>query len=125
MKYLCNDPKLMRIRKSLRNNSTSAEAALWRYLKNSQLNGRKFRRQYGIGNYIVDFYCPRERLAIELDGNIHEYDSVNENDRNKSTFLRANNINILRVKNQHVFDNLESVLSTIEARFIKNTTPEQ
>ena len=55
-------------RKKLRNNLTPAEAALWNLLKNSQLEGRKFRRQHSVGFYILDFYCPSERMAIELDG---------------------------------------------------------
>ena len=58
-------------RKQLRNNLTPAEAALWKMLQNSQLEGRKFRRQHSVGNYILDFYCPSERLCIELDGAYH------------------------------------------------------
>ena len=58
-------------RKKLRNNPTQAEGFLWGYLKNSQLEGRKFRRQSSINNFIVDFYCPEENLVIELDGDFH------------------------------------------------------
>ena len=58
-------------RKKLRNNPTQAEGFLWGYLKNSQLEGRKFRRQSSINNFIVDFYCPEESLVIELDGDFH------------------------------------------------------
>src|SRR5579872_4184975 len=57
-------------RKALRNNLTPAEATLWKMLKGSALN-RKFRRQHSIENYIVDFYCPEEKLIIELDGQVH------------------------------------------------------
>jgi very-short-patch-repair endonuclease len=66
-----NRVELKPFRKKLRNNSTSAEATLWTYLKNRQLEGRKFRRQHSIGNYIADFYCPEEQLVIELDGEGH------------------------------------------------------
>ena len=58
-------------RKNLRNNGTSAEAALWDILKNSKVEGRKFQRQHSIENFIVDFYCPSEKLIIELDGQGH------------------------------------------------------
>jgi very-short-patch-repair endonuclease len=58
-------------RQKLRGNLTPAEACLWKYLKNSKLNGKKFRRQHGIGPYIVDFFCPECRLAVELDGAGH------------------------------------------------------
>lgn len=76
-----NRKYLKQRRRYLRNKLTSAEATLWKALQSSQLEGRKFRRQAGIGNYIVDFYCPREKLVLELDGNYHleminsEYDT--------------------------------------------------
>ena len=54
------------LRKELRKSLTSAEATLWKQLQKSQLNGRKFRRQHSIKNFIVDFYCPKEKLIIEL-----------------------------------------------------------
>jgi very-short-patch-repair endonuclease len=61
----------MEKRRKLRNNPTYAEKYLWYELRNSQLGGRKFRRQVSFGNYIVDFYCPAEKLAIELEGEGH------------------------------------------------------
>jgi hypothetical protein len=66
-----NLPHLKTFRQKLRNNLTPAEAKLWAYIKNSQVEGRKFRRQHSVDNYILDFYCPSERLAIELDGQGH------------------------------------------------------
>ena len=59
------------IRRELRSNMTTAEATLWKVLKNGSLQNRKFRRQHSIGKYIVDFYCPAEQLIIELDGEVH------------------------------------------------------
>jgi len=61
-----NRPELKKFRKNLRNNSTSAEATLWTYLQKSQLDGRKFKRQHSVENYILDFYCPSEKLCVEL-----------------------------------------------------------
>jgi len=66
-----NKKSLKNYRKDLRNNQTSAETRLWMLLKNKQLEGRKFRRQHSINNFIVDFYCPSEKLVIELDGQVH------------------------------------------------------
>jgi very-short-patch-repair endonuclease len=68
-KNLFNRKSLKLLRSSLRNNFTSAEAVLWNMLKLKNINVRKFRRQYSIGNYIVDFCCTSEKLVIELDGN--------------------------------------------------------
>lgn len=56
------------LRKTLRNNGTPAEGKLWSILKNKQVENLTFRRQFSIGKYILDFYCPTLRLAIELDG---------------------------------------------------------
>ena len=61
-------------RKKLRRNLTPAEAFLWTVLKNSNLAGRKFRRQHSVGNYILDFYCDSEKLVVELDGEVHRTD---------------------------------------------------
>ena len=60
-----NRKNLKQFRKDLRNNLTPAEATLWKAIQRSQLEGRKFRRQHSVGNYILDFYCPKEKLAIE------------------------------------------------------------
>jgi len=70
-KIIFNRKSLKSFRSSLRNRSTSAETALWEMLKSRKLKGRKFRRQYSIGSYIVDFCCPSEKLIIELDGAPH------------------------------------------------------
>ena len=67
-----NLPALKAIRRDLRNNSTPAERALWQGLKSRQLQGRKFRRQHSVSRYVLDFYCPEERLAVELDGSVHD-----------------------------------------------------
>ena len=112
-----NNTQLKKYRKKLRNNLTPAEATLWKYLKKSQLNRRKFRRQSSIGKYIVDFYCPEEKLVIELDGDIHQYDKINNIDRIRSDFLKSKGIKILRFENSMIFENLEGVLRIIETNF--------
>ncbi len=76
---LFNRKYLKSFRSSLRKRSTSAEAVLWNILKSRNLDGRKFRRQHSIGNYIVDFCCPSEKLVIELDGDVHgDYNKIEE-----------------------------------------------
>lgn len=104
-------------RKALRNNATSAEAILWTQLKNSQLEGRKFRRQHSVGGFILDFYCAKERLAIELDGQDHYTTSGNLKDQERTAYLEANNIKVLRFENKVVFINIEQVLEEIRAAY--------
>ena len=106
-------------RKQLRNNTTSAEAVLWRALKQSQLEGRKFRRQHSIGNYIIDFYCPSEKLAIELDGIYHYTDEGTKHDQKRAAFLNSLNIRIIRFENVEIFDNIDVLLDTIQQCFKK------
>ena len=101
------------LRKSLRNNATIPEAILWRRLKGKQVNGLKFRRQFGVGPYILDFYCPEIRLSIELDGEVHNNYSVEEHDNIRTSFLNENNIREFRFKNDVVYHNIESIVEEI------------
>ena len=87
---LNNRPALKAHRRELRPSLTPAEARLWLYLKGGQLLGRKFRRQHSFGAFILDFYCPSERLAIELDGAAHDHDAAQAHDLQGSSVFRAN-----------------------------------
>jgi very-short-patch-repair endonuclease len=110
-----NLPSLRDYRKKLRRNSTSAEAELWKLLKGKKLDGRKFRRQYSIGNYILDFYCVSDRLAIELDGDRHgDYVIINR-DEEREIYLQKLGIRILRFENRMLFQEPEMVLKTIQS----------
>jgi very-short-patch-repair endonuclease len=71
MKKIHNLPDRKTLRQTLRHNATPAERRLWRGLKNSAL-GAKFRRQHGVGPYVLDFYCPEHKLAIEIQGDVHK-----------------------------------------------------
>lgn len=104
-------------RKHLRNHSTSAEATLWNYLKNKQLEGRKFRRQHSIEFYILDFFCPSERINVELDGQEHFEDYGFVQDEKRDEFLKSINIKILRFENKQVFENIDWVLNEIKRHF--------
>ena len=116
---LHNRKYLKENRRELRNNLTPAEAELWKYLKNGQLGNRKFRRQHSVGNFILDFYCPSERLAIEMDGQVH-YNSVSVGfDQERDQKLKALEIKVLRFENRDVFLQLDAVLQEISNCFSK------
>ena len=113
-----NLPTLRTFRKALRNNLTPAEARLWTLLKGSQLAGRKFRRQHSVANYILDFYCPSERLAVELDGAVHDSVEAQEYDRERDMFLEQFGIKVLRFENRLVFQQQAAgVLMEIQRHF--------
>ena len=111
---------LNRHRRVLRNNGTSAEAALWNLLKNSQLHGRKFRRQHSIEHFIADFYCPAEKLIIELDGEVHNDPLRREYDAARDARLKELGFTILRFENKLVFDETEFVLEAITGAFTRH-----
>ena len=112
-----NKKILITYRKFLRNNSTPAEIRLWTYLKNKQLSGRKFRRQHSIDNFILDFYCPEEKLCIELDGGYHNTPKQSEKDKKRDLILKSYGIKVLRFRNELVFRDCEGVLETIQGEF--------
>ena len=85
--------------------------------KDKKLGGRKFRRQHSIGNYIADFYCPSEKLIIELDGEYHYTQEGIINDLERDTHLAMMNIKVLRFENKDVLQNLTNVLKEIKAQF--------
>lgn len=114
---LNNLPHLKTFRRELRNNLTPAEAKFWKIVQNKQLEGRKFRRQHSVGNYILDFYCPAEKLAIELDGQVHFNDTAREYDYERKLFLEYYGIKVLRFENKRVFEDLEWMLDVIKNNF--------
>ena len=113
MTKLHNRKELEPFRKSLRNNSTSAEATLWKMLKNKQVGGYKFRRQHSVGKKVVDFYCPSLQLAIELDGEPHA-DLINiALDAERDEWLSQHKITVLRYENRWVFEYPEVIKNDI------------
>jgi very-short-patch-repair endonuclease len=105
------------LRQSLRAALTPAEIRLWQALKGKQLAGRKFRRQHSIGPYVLDFFCPAEMLAVELDGSSHDSAAANIRDERRDAFLLSLGIAVVRFENRDVMDNLEGVLAEISTRF--------
>jgi very-short-patch-repair endonuclease len=100
-------------RKELRNNCTPAEKLLWSVLQHSNLGGYKFRRQHSVGSYILDFYCPSECLAVELDGDSHFTEEALVYDRERTAYLNTLGIKVLRFLNTDVYDNLNVVCERI------------
>jgi len=100
-------------RKNLRNQSTKSEIIFWQKIKNKQL-GVKFRRQYNIGYFIVDFYCHELKLIIELDGSIHYEEEINEHDKIRQKVLENNGYIIIRYSNHKILDDIDSVVSNLK-----------
>lgn len=90
------------------------EAIVWNHLKHQQAEGKKFRRQHSVGRYILDFYCPEKRLAIELDGESHNDAKSQTYDERRSGYLANLGIRVLRFQNKDVLVNLEGVLQEIQ-----------
>ena len=87
---------------NLRKRTTEAEQKLWALLRNRQLNGKKFRRQHAIANYIADFYCHECKLVIELDGNFHKRIEAKEYDHWRTVSLHEMGVSVLRFWNEEV-----------------------
>jgi very-short-patch-repair endonuclease len=105
-------PKVFGHAKQLRRNQTEAEAKLWSRLRNHQLKSIGFRRQHAIGNYVVDFCAPRQKLIIELDGSQHL--EQEEYDVERTTFLESKGYCVLRFWNDQVIKDIDSVLLKID-----------
>ncbi len=101
-------------RRSLRKNLSPAEIKLWHRFKGRQIGGYKFRRQYSVGPYVVDFYCPAVKLALEIDGRTHdENDEVRTYDRQRQEYIESFGVRFLRFTNWDVYNNSEGVLEKI------------
>ncbi len=108
---LYNKKELLWHRRTNRQNQTQSEQILWERLRNRQLNGLKFRRQHSVESYVIDFYCPEYRVAIEIDGGYHE-DRM-EYDQNRDHFLGACNIRTIRISDQEVIEDIEAMIEKI------------
>ncbi len=111
-KFLYNNKTLKERRQGLRNNQTEAEKILWKFISKNKILGLRFLRQYSTGPYILDFYCPKIRLGIELDGKIHEKNKIYDKDR--ENYLDSLDINIIRFQNEDVLNNTNKVLNDLQ-----------
>ena len=109
-----NSAEKKQLRQTLRTHGTSAEATMWRMLKSKQIGGVKFRRQFSVGPYILDFYCPELRICIELDGDQHYNRQGYEHDQTRNTYLsHEHGITTLRYENKDVFKFPEMIRTEI------------
>ncbi len=113
MTLLKNKSKLLPRRRELRKNQTKQEEILWEKIRNRKL-GIKFKRQYSIGGYVLDFYSPECKLVIELDGNQHLAKENALYDRYRTEYLEILGCEVLRIKNSELDKNLEKVLLQIK-----------
>lgn len=101
--------------KRMRDEPTAAEARLWQALRLGRLDGLHFRRQHPMGRFILDFYCAGRRLAVELDGPIHDTMEHDDRDRERDRRLQEHGITVLRFSNEAVLEHLPAVLQAITA----------
>ena len=104
-----NRPNLKNLRRQLRKAMTPPERRVWSILKNRQISGFRFLRQYGVENYSLDFYCPKLKLAIEVDGGQHNDEKEKLSDAERTELLKIYGIIVLRFWNNEVMQNLEGV----------------
>jgi very-short-patch-repair endonuclease len=110
-------------RRVLRRSMSKAEVLLWTHLSRRQVLGYKFRRQYGVDQFVIDFYCPRLKLAVEIDGPSHVQGGADEYDKFRQSYIEALGIRFLRFRNDEVYEDLDGVLQTIGGKIRDLTTP--
>ncbi|MGI6048554.1 MAG: endonuclease domain-containing protein [Petrimonas sp.] len=119
-----NKQSLKELRKELRRKMTPAEIALWQMLRNRQLDGVRFFRQYSIDHFIVDFYCPQFKFAVELDGEYHFDEYSIERDKLRTNHLLSKGIRVLRFENFEVFEYPQRTLDEIRKYLYSDAIPE-
>ena len=117
--HIYNNRLFKQRRSELRENQTEAEKALWRRIRNRQIAGFKFFRQYSVGAYILDFYCPCVRLAIELDGSQHADKDNQIYDQERTSYLVGLDIYMIRFWNNKVLDDIDNVLEVINEEILR------
>ena len=104
---------LKQLSRQLRETMTDAERHLWAKIRMKQLKGYQFYRQKPIGDYIVDFFCPRAKLVIEVDGSQHFSDEMTEYDRIRDEYLSSLGLRVLRFTNTEVLTHIKGVVESI------------
>jgi very-short-patch-repair endonuclease len=106
-------PEIFQRAKLLRNHMTEAEKLLWKELKENKSTGFKFRRQHPINQFIVDFYCHKKKIIIELYGEIHENQDQKERDEGRQFMLEEFGLKVIRFRNEEVMNQRDWVLDKI------------
>lgn len=113
MTELFNKAELKERRRSLRGQIPPCERILWARLRNRQVSGLKFRRQYGIDRFVVDFYCPDATLVVEIDGYSHTFEATWAYDVERQQYLESLGLSILRFNDDQIIKDIEAVLGQI------------
>ena len=121
MTILYNIKQMEEARRLLRKDQTQAEEILWDALRNRRLENKKFRRQYSVGNFVLDFYCTQERLAIEADGSVHDSRESQQYDMHRTEAINDIGIKVIRFKNEEILNDLPKVLERIKSFFNKTS----
>ena len=106
-------------RRQLRQSMRAAEVMLWTCLKGRRILGYKFRRQYGVGTFMIDFYSVEIKLGIELDGESHFHDRAQEYDQKRQKFIESFGIKIIRFLNDDIYKGLDGVLQAIGREIVE------
>ena len=109
----------LRIAREFKHKPTIAENKLWKLIKEKQILDYKFRRQYVIAGYILDFYCPALKQGIEVDGSIHDIKENKDYDITREDIIKQHNINIIRITNAEIENNILTVLKRLK-KYIKD-----
>lgn len=110
------------LKRRLRSNMTGPETRLWSRLRARQLQGLKFRRQHGIGPYIVDFYCPERSLVIEVDSASHADADQILKDQLRDRYFQSLGLHVIRYINDYILKNLDGVLENLAERLLSRST---
>ena len=113
MHHLPYNRNLKEFSRQLRNNSTLSEVILWKELRSGKVNGYKFNRQKPLGRYIVDFYCRKLNLVIEVDGSSHSVGDAPIRDRERQTILESLGLQFLRFDDADVKNDISYVIRVI------------
>ena len=111
--WIYNRPREKWKRRKLRSQLTPAEKILWYYLAGRRFYGHKFRRQYSVGGYIIDFYCTGRKLAIEIDGDSHFTPTAQAYDEQRTKYIQSFGIMVIRFTNTDIYTNMQKVLDEI------------
>ena len=123
MSYIYNQRSQKDLRKKLRKNQPITERLLWSKLRNRQLFGFKFRRQYGVGPFSVDCCCPKARLVVEVDGDSHYFnENTKQKDKERQRYIEDSGFVVLRFTNAEIVENIEGVLQVIAGHLKSNLT---
>ena len=109
-----NKRLLLERRRYLRKNPTFAEKVMWMYLRKKQMLGYSFRRQHPIDYYIIDFYCPKLKLAIEVDGETHNNLEQKEYDKKREEYIKKFGIKFIRITDDELLGNPNKAFKKLE-----------